>query len=319
MKDSMTDFINASTNVFDQIEEVVKNRTINEFINNGFNLYNESKTWQQSSNFDAYRFILTLNPKQYVFLGDSTVFMKTDKFFLFVRTYNNLNLDIYGPYQDVKNVLEFVDKKYNSIKESASIRWFYNKDMHSVSLPLKHKPTYDSFYPMLNGPRTDYYDKFLDSEANILILLGEPGTGKTNFLKDMMNHSATETFLTYNEDLMQNDSFFVQFIQSEARFLVFEDADTYMSARSDGNYMMHRFLNVAEGLVSSKNKKIVFSTNLPSSQRIDEALLRKGRCFDLLTFRRYSEVEAQRICKDLGKPMPLGKQFPITLANLLND
>ena len=312
-------FIDVDFNVYDQASEAVKSNYLNDFAMRGVNVYNIQKSWKKPSKFDALELINKLDSTQYVYLHTTNIFIKTEHCFMLLSCYDNISLDIFGSIEEVTKIIDIVDENYASLKATASVRWFYNKDMHSVSLPLKHKPTYDSFYPMLNGSRTDYYDKFLESEANILILLGEPGTGKTNFLKDMMNHSATETFLTYNEDLMQNDSFFVQFIQSEARFLVFEDADTYMSARSDGNFMMHRFLNVAEGLVSSKNKKIVFSTNLPSSQRIDEALLRKGRCFDLLTFRRYSEVEAQRICKDLGKPMPLGKQFPITLANLLND
>jgi ATP-dependent 26S proteasome regulatory subunit len=48
--------------------------------------------------------------------------------------------------------------------------------------------------------------------------------------------------------------------------------------------MMHRFLNVGDGLVTTKGKKLIFSTNLPSIRDVDSALVRPGRCFDILNF-----------------------------------
>jgi ATP-dependent 26S proteasome regulatory subunit len=63
--------------------------------------------------------------------------------------------------------------------------------------------------------------------------------------------------------------------------------------------MMHRFLNVGDGLVTTKGKKMIFSTNLPSIRDIDSALVRPGRCFDIVTFAPLEVSEAQALADAL--------------------
>ena len=48
---------------------------------------------------------------------------------------------------------------------------------------------------------------------------------------------------------------------------------------------MYHLLGLSDGLIQSFNKKIIISTNLPNLTNIDEAVIRKGRCFDVLNFR----------------------------------
>ena len=48
---------------------------------------------------------------------------------------------------------------------------------------------------------------------------------------------------------------------------------------------MYHLLGLSDGLIQSINKKIIISTNLSSLNNIDEAIIRKGRCFDILNFR----------------------------------
>jgi ATP-dependent 26S proteasome regulatory subunit len=68
--------------------------------------------------------------------------------------------------------------------------------------------------------------------------------------------------------------------------------------------MMHRFLNVGDGLVTTKGKKMIFSTNLPSIRDIDSALVRPGRCFDIVTFDVLSAVDAKTLAKKLKVKLP---------------
>jgi ATP-dependent 26S proteasome regulatory subunit len=82
--------------------------------------------------------------------------------------------------------------------------------------------------------------------------------------------------------------------------MVIEDADNFIISRKEGNTMMHRFLNVGDGLVGVKGKKLIFSTNLPSINDIDPALIRPGRCFDILHFDNYTEKQAKNISKKLN-------------------
>jgi ATP-dependent 26S proteasome regulatory subunit len=162
----------------------------------------------------------------------------------------------------------------------------------------------------------DYIDDYLDSQASVLILIGPPGTGKTTFIKNLIHRSKGDARVTYDETVMSGDSLFAEFIESDAKFMIMEDADTFLKSRDDGNTMMHRFLNVSDGLISAQDKKLVFSTNLPSVRDIDSALMRPGRCFDVIEFRALTRAEAEVIADEMNLELPDGRSF--TLAEMFN-
>lgn len=95
-----------------------------------------------------------------------------------------------------------------------------------------------------------------------------------------------QLFINFFEDITSN-------------ILLIEDADTYVKSRESGNELIKRFLNVADGISSDVNKKIVFSTNLPNIKDIDSALIRPGRCFDVLQFRKLEIEELNKLAKKL--------------------
>ena len=77
-------------------------------------------------------------------------------------------------------------------------------------------------------------------------------------------------------------------------------SDQNRRPRDDGNDLMARFLNVGSGLVSNGKKKLIFSTNLPNISNVDEALVRPGRCFDVLQFSGLDSEQAQALIAKLG-------------------
>jgi len=83
--------------------------------------------------------------------------------------------------------------------------------------------------------------------------------------------------------------------------LLLEDADVAVASREDGNPTMSLMLNILDGVASS-NKRIVVSTNLPNLNKIDEALIRPGRCHDVLTFRKLIVREAEAARAGAGLP-----------------
>ena len=95
-----------------------------------------------------------------------------------------------------------------------------------------------------------------------------------------------QLFINFFEDITSN-------------ILLIEDADTYVKSRESGNELIKRFLNVADGISSDVNKKIVFSTNLPNIKDIDSALICPGRCFDVLQFRKLEIEELNKLAKKL--------------------
>lgn len=134
----------------------------------------------------------------------------------------------------------------------------------------------------------------------------------TTFIRGLLSHTKQSAILAYNPKIIENDSFFVQWLESTDMFMILEDADNLITPRKDGNDVMSKFLNIGDGLMSFKNKKIVFSTNLPSVASIDPALTRAGRCFDIVQFDYLSREQAQRLADVVQLPLADGNQFTVS-------
>ena len=189
-------------------------------------------------------------------------------------------------YEEVKNVIE----------------WVYNGDGSSIEIPVRgDKAPVAEMYPFLKDESlAQYYDRFMHSSASILLLIGPPGTGKTTFIRGLLQHAEVSAIVTYDTGILAKDHIFADFIEGDRNVMVIEDADNFLGARTEGNDFMHKFLNVGDGLVTAVNKKMIFSTNLPSIKDIDPALIRPGRCFDILHFDNLTQKQAVVLSKRVG-------------------
>lgn len=201
---------------------------------------------------------------------------------------------------------EFVEKESGVLQEkftvaSCYIEWIYGGDGSSVNIPLlPEKLPISEMYPFLKDETIEsYYDRYLESSASILLLIGPPGTGKTTLIRGLLHHASKNAIVTYDEKILERDYVFARFLEDDVGVMVIEDADNFLKSRSDGNTMMHRFLNVGDGLISVRGKKLIFSTNLPSIRDVDPALVRPGRCFDVVTFDNYTLEQAETLAKKL--------------------
>jgi ATP-dependent 26S proteasome regulatory subunit len=108
--------------------------------------------------------------------------------------------------------------------------------------------------------------------------------------------------VTYDPAILAKDYMFAQFLDGDRNILVLEDADNFLTSRSEGNDIMHKFLNVGDGLITMKDKKIIFSTNLPSLNSVDPALIRPGRCYDVIKFNLLNFDQANKLANKLNIP-----------------
>lgn len=229
-------------------------------------------------------------------------------------TRGKLQLEINGVVEDLEVFVQSLNAQFKRAENL--VEWVYGERGQSVAIPLNYRPAIQSAYPWLPAPLNEYIDGYLDSDASVLILIGPPGTGKTTFIKNIIHRSKSDAKVTYDQRVMSGDGLFAQFIEDDSKFLIMEDADAFLRTRTDGNSMMHRFLNVSDGLISAADKKLVFSTNLPSIREVDEALMRPGRCYDVITFRALMRAEALNVAEELGVTLPDGAEF--TLAEICN-
>jgi hypothetical protein len=195
--------------------------------------------------------------------------------------------------KDIVNMLEdALFESYESIP--SSVEWITSVDMMSVVIPLvRPRGITDQSYPFITEGINSFVSRYLNGPENVLLLIGPPGTGKTNLIKHIVSESKRGAMVTYDPAIMNKDGIFANFAESEAGTLIFEDADNLLGARSKGNDMMVKFLNTSDGLVSSPDKKIIFSTNLENLDDVDPALTRRGRCAGVIKFRALNPTEVQ--------------------------
>jgi len=220
-----------------------------------------------------------------------------------------IKYNISGTYISVKLIgeSEFIDQFENKLKKNfeiaeSFIEWMYSGDGSNVTVPLTTEKTpISEMYPFLGDENlSDYYDRYMHSSASVLVLIGPPGTGKTTFIRGLLQHTKSSAMVTYDPEILKKDYVFARFIEGNNNIMVIEDADNFLGNRNEGNTVMHKFLNVGDGLITTKNKKMIFSTNLPSVKDIDAALIRPGRCFDVLYFDYLDIKQAKNLANRLG-------------------
>lgn len=219
------------------------------------------------------------------------------------------------------DLLTYIQNRYKK-QNRGLVSWLHRAPNGEVTqLPIvmmKSKEIRDEYYPWIREGVEAYLDRFLASESSILLILGPPGTGKTSLIRHMLTSRNLIAYITYDEELFSTDVIFSMFITSHVDVLVIEDADRLIDSRHQGNHLMSRFLNSAEGLVKVKSKKMIFTTNLDNVRDVDDALIRPGRCFDVMHARPLTREEARAastaagICPDL-------EQTEFTLAEIFAD
>jgi hypothetical protein len=232
---------------------------------------------------------------------------------------NTTTVRCFGDEAWAEAVITGVEEQFSVV--TSYIEWIYSSDGNSVNVPLnRDRLPVAEMYPFLNGESLEsYYDRYMSSSANILLLIGPPGTGKTTFIRGLLAHRSCSAIVTYDAGILEKDGFFARFIEDDSEVMVLEDSDAFLKSRSDGNTMMHRFLNVGDGLVTTKGKKMIFSTNLPSIRDIDSALVRPGRCFDIVHFDQLNAEQAGVLAKKLGVSLPGEAKDKYSIAEVFNE
>jgi hypothetical protein len=275
------------------------------------------ETWKKwaEENFEEY---------MYTQPSSSSGFIINKKTLNFIKfSVNNSSTDVrcFGDASWADSVIEKVENNFTVV--TSYVEWIYSSDGNSVNVPLnRDRLPVEEMYPFLKGESLEsYYDRYMESTANILLLIGPPGTGKTTFIRGLLAHRNASAIVTYDANILEKDGFFARFIEDDTEIMVLEDSDAFLKSRSDGNTMMHRFLNVGDGLVTTKGKKMIFSTNLPSIRDIDSALIRPGRCFDIVEFKPLDIHQAKTLADKLGTDIPerkSGEVVEYSIAEVFN-
>jgi len=190
-----------------------------------------------------------------------------------------------------------------------SVEWMYAtpRGLESVWIDeVADDVLRDRAYPEIHGGVRGFIARYLAARETVLVLQGPPGTGKTRLIRailgEMSRREEVPASALYTGDgyALGGDEIFARFITGQHEAFVVEDADHLLRPRSNGNEQLHRFLTIADGVVRSQGRKIIFSTNLPNIGDLDDALIRPGRCYARVHVRALTPAEALELAAEIA-------------------
>jgi len=162
-------------------------------------------------------------------------------------------------------------------------------------------------------------NSFEEEKSGLILLHGKPGTGKTSYIKHLISVFEEKTFIfIQNEfvgDLLKPE--FISFlIRNKDAVLIIEDAERVIMAReTTKESVVSTILQLTDGLFSDYlNIKIICTFN-SDLEKVDKALLRKGRIIANYEFSALSEGKTKALAESLGYGKAKGE---MTLAEIFN-
>ena len=199
-----------------------------------------------------------------------------------------------------KGGMEYYTEEINITEKQLDVEKLYNDDF----VPI-HKIINDSLA--------------VDS-SGLILLHGPPGTGKTSYIKYLLSQHGKRDFIFIPNDFVNEllQPGFISFlIANKNSILVIEDAEKVIVSRENHseNSVVSTILQLTDGLFSDYlNIKIVCTFNT-SIDKVDKALLRKGRMIAYYEFKALAADKANALLSSLGHEP---RYTDMTLAEIFN-
>lgn len=155
--------------------------------------------------------------------------------------------------------------------------------------------------------------------TGLIILHGEPGTGKTSYIK-WLSGVATRHMVFVPPDMVEalTKPAFIDFLlENRGLTFIVEDAEASLSPRlGSSNSIVSSILNLSNGILGDiLQSQFICTFNTPLTN-IDSALLRPGRLLVKHEFNKLSTEEANRYLKSIDSDFIA--KGPMSLAELTN-
>jgi len=183
-----------------------------------------------------------------------------------------------------------------------------------------------------NNVELNYNDDFYKINDNIIkdlsqkksglhLLHGIPGTGKTSYIKHLIN-TIDKRFI-YCPSFMVTSLSSPEFITLMLEYgtdsvLIIEDAENALVSRDDErNSAVTNILNLGDGLIGDVANIQIIATFNTDLSNLDEALLRKGRTLNKYEFNKLEVNKLKVLSESLNLDLDITE--PLTLAEFYNS
>jgi hypothetical protein len=194
---------------------------------------------------------------------------------------------------------------------------FYTEDVRTESFECDMQSMYNDGFSQVN----DIIEESLVIEkAGLILLHGIPGTGKTSYIKSLISKHYKKSFIFIQNEFVNellNPDFISFLLKNQNAVLIIEDAEKVLVSREEKNEssVVSTILQLTDGLFSDYlNIKIICTFNT-SINKIDSALLRKGRMIAYYEFKALVKQKANELLKTLNYD---ATTTDMTLADIFN-
>ena len=210
-------------------------------------------------------------------------------------------------------------KKKGNVHLLCSIDGMLSLQRFDIKLP--GKVDLDLNYGLAAKEKFSKMEEYLENGRSGLILLsGEPGTGKSTFIKHLT--TITDRKIIYmpptGADQLTSPDFISFIMGHRGSVLLLEDAEKALRSRdSQDNGAISNLLNITDGILGDCLNITVIATFNIDREKIDSALVRKGRLLVEHHFKALSSDDANRLLESVGSSRRTDS--PMTLAEIYND
>jgi hypothetical protein len=224
----------------------------------------------------------------------------------------------------VIELMTFLINKINDERKDDEHKFYMiaqsNSGLYNIETTCKAVDIKDNRYDLYYG--ADFpHDKFVEfvtgTTNNFMLLHGDPGTGKSNYIKNLVGMSKRDVIYIPPSMLaaIARPDFVSYMLNNKGKILLIEDAEQVLSV--DRNSATNNLLGLTDGfLKDSLDLKVIATMNAPLNQ-IDPALMRKGRLHFEYKFDKLNVNEARKLAEFLELERTIDKDM--TLAEIFNN
>ncbi len=202
-------------------------------------------------------------------------------------------------------------KKYETKKKKANIQLVKSdmghldtEDYDLMVPPMDLELNYGKEFKKIHKVITERLNK--TNDKGIILLHGDPGTGKTSYIKYITSLVKDKDILFIPPSMaeMLSEPTIIPFLMDHKNsILIIEDAERVISDR-EGNGSpagVSNILNLTDGILGDCLNIQVIATFNMKREKIDQALLRKGRLIAEHKFEKLSVEDTNKLLKSLKK------------------
>lgn len=227
--------------------------------------------------------------------------------------------DDQDPEEYIKNIMTYIPKSENKPKGGEIHLVAFNQDYYTIR--SKIEPTNvnisenynDDFLPVFEDIKTFLAER----KSGLIVLRGKIGSGKTNLIRHLITSIPGNYILVTNTlaSSLASPEFISFMLDHKNSTFILEDCEQILMDRGENvTNAIATILNMSDGLMSDIfNVKFICTFNADINQ-IDEAILRKGRCFANYEFKELSKEKTKNLLNKNG--ITLDEYKPLTLAEI---